>query len=292
MNIKNVLVPVDFSPPSRLAVGYGVSLARRFRGKLTLVHVVESPPAVMHRLAWDRSRMEKQQSEQALRMMSALVAPEDQDDLDLGIVVRTGERKDEIAAAIVDQHADIAVMGTHGRGFFGRLLIGSVTEGVLRTAGIPVLTVSRVVRPLTFDRILFATDLSPESRQAFQLVTEMAPVTHSAVIVIHAMQRPPVTYGGGELVQYVSEDSIAEARKALADFIEEAKSKSVTIDTVIFEEVPADAILKTAADSDVDLIVLAVRKKGLLERALLGTTAERVIREAQVPVLSVPSATV
>ena len=43
MNIKKVLVPVDFSPPSTLAVNYGVALARKLRAKLSLLHVVESP---------------------------------------------------------------------------------------------------------------------------------------------------------------------------------------------------------------------------------------------------------
>ena len=83
MKIKNVLVPADFSPPSRLAVNYGVSLARQFRAKLTLMHVVESPPALGYPFGSENPKVEAAHREQAMRMLSALLAPEDQDDLDL-----------------------------------------------------------------------------------------------------------------------------------------------------------------------------------------------------------------
>jgi nucleotide-binding universal stress UspA family protein len=120
MNIKNVLVPVDFSPPSRLAVNYGVSLARTFRAKLTLMHVVESASALAHPFTSEDATIEKQHRDQAVRMLSALLGSEDQDDLDLRIVIKSGNIKKEIATVIREQHADIVVMGTHGRGLFGR----------------------------------------------------------------------------------------------------------------------------------------------------------------------------
>ena len=90
MDIKNVLVPVDFSPPSRLAVNYAVSLTRKFRAKLILMHVVESPSVLAHPFRAESARIEKEHGEQALRMLSALLAPEDQDDLDLRIVIKSG----------------------------------------------------------------------------------------------------------------------------------------------------------------------------------------------------------
>jgi nucleotide-binding universal stress UspA family protein len=58
---------------------------------------------------------------------------------------------------------------------------------------------------------------------------------------------------------------------------------------VLAEGIPAAAILRIADEHEVDFIVVAIRKKGRLERALLGTTAERLVRDAHVPVLSVPT---
>jgi nucleotide-binding universal stress UspA family protein len=65
--------------------------------------------------------------------------------------------------------------------------------------------------------------------------------------------------------------------------------RNVQIEPVLAEGVPAAAILKSAEDTDADLIVITKKRKSLVERTLLGSTAERVIREANVPVLSIPA---
>ena len=109
-------------------------------------------------------------------MLSALLAPEDQDDLDLQIVIKSGDTRDEIVSTIGERRADIVVMGTHGRGLFGRWLIGSITQGILRKVSIPILTVCKATRPMSLNRILFATDLCEASRHGFGHVLELAMV--------------------------------------------------------------------------------------------------------------------
>jgi nucleotide-binding universal stress UspA family protein len=288
MNIRNVLVPVDFSPPSRLAVDYGVAFTRKFRAKLTLMHVVELPSALSHPFSTESSRIEKEHREQAMRMLSALLASEDQDDLDLQIVIKSGDVKDEITSVIDEQHADIVVMGTHGRGLFGRWLTGSVTQAILRQTSVPILTICRATRPLAFGRILFATDLSQPSRQGFKFAVEMARLMRSVLVVVHVIAPSTLTYGGAEMAPFVNEHNSEETRKSLDDFVAEAKHQEVRVETVLVEGVPAEAISKAADDNTVDLILLTVRGKGFVERAILGTTAERVIREAHLPVISIP----
>ena len=290
MNISNVLVPVDFSPPSRLAVNYAVSLARIFRAKLTLMHVVESPAALGYPFGSGNPRVEKEHREQAMRMLSALLAPEDQDDLDLQIVIKSGDTRDEIVSTIGERRADIVVMGTHGRGLFGRWLIGSITQGILRKVSIPILTVCKATRPMSLNRILFATDLCEASRHGFGHVLELAQMMRSEVVVVHATEsRAVLKHGIGEVVDYISPYTVEEVRAKLAEFVAEGTRLELKIETAPIEGVPAEAILKAADDHEADLIVITVQRKGLVERTLLGTTAERVIREAYVPVLSIPA---
>ena len=288
MNIKNVLVPVDFSPPSRLAVDHAVSLAREFQGRLTLLHVVESVPAFADSFRIETAGIQKEQEEQALRMLSALLGAEDQDDLDLRVVIKSGDIKGEICEAIREAKADIVVMGTHGRGLFGRLFIGSITEGILRKVSIPVLTICHVVQPREFKRILFATDLSGGSEQAFDFALEFARTVHSDLVILHAIHNMGSAYEGVETLADVNEYSVDEAKARLATFRAGADRSKIKAETIVVEDVPADAILKAADEQVPDLILIAVQKKGLVERALLGTTAERVVREAKVPVLCVP----
>jgi universal stress protein A len=289
MNIKNVIVPVDFSPTSRLAVDHGVFLARKFRARLTLLHVVESLSPLAGSFMIETTGVEKEQEEQALRMLSSLLGSEDQDDLDLRVDIRNGDIKDEIPAAIRDEKADLVVMGTHGRGLLARLLIGSITETLLRKLPVPVLTVSGVAHPRGFKRILFATDLSKHSETAFHFVLDFARAMGSELIIHHAVTPLSRLSGGGEALPDLSRLDGDEAKARVAALAREAALEHVKVETAVVEaDTAADAILKTAEEKLAELILIAVEKKSLVDRALLGRTAERVIRAAKAPVLSVP----
>jgi nucleotide-binding universal stress UspA family protein len=279
---------VDFSPPSLLAVNHGVSLARAFRSKLTLLHVVESIPPAQ---AFSEIRVDvgERDREQAARMLTALVGSEDQDDLDLRVVIRVGDIKDEIADAARKKGADMLVMGTHGRGLFGRLIIGSITEGILRNVGIPVLTVCRAAKPLAFERILFATDLSEYAKEAFDFALELAGRMHSEIFILHVLDQTRLAYGTPEVGGAFGEQEIEEAKAELAALAAEVSAAKVRGETSLVVGPVPDEILKAAEIADADIILIAVQKRRLIERALLGTTAERVIREARVPVLSIPA---
>jgi nucleotide-binding universal stress UspA family protein len=287
MRIENILVPVDFSPPSMLAVNYGISLARKFRARLTLLHVVEFPAASTIGFPSRNPTIDQKHREQAVRMLSALVGSEDQDDLDLRIVVKSGEIDNEIPTAISEHKADIVVMGTHGRGLIGRCFVGSVTQNLLRKISVPILTVSRVSRPLEFKRVLYATDLCTSSRE-FGLVLELARNMNVTVVLLHCVEPVTVASGVGDMPPYVGGFDREEAGAKLAELVAEGNRHDVRVETVVVEGRPAAEILKAADSNDIDLVLLNIRPKGIIERAFLGTTAEQVIRESHVPVLSVP----
>jgi nucleotide-binding universal stress UspA family protein len=292
MHITKVLVPVDFSPPSTVAVNHAVLLARRFRARLTLLHVVEPSTALMYTFPTETESAEKQRCERAERMLAAMLSPEDQDDLDLDIVVTVGDISSEIAAAVREQHADFVVMGTHGRGLVGRWLIGSVTQSLLRKINVPILTVCHATRPLSFKRILFATDFSEASSEGLDFAMDLGVTLNAEVVVAHVIdKRPLVTYETPEVAAVFDAEQTRftnEARSAFAQIEAEGRSRKVKVETILGEGIPADAIARIADENTVDFIVLAVSRKGRMDRILLGTTAEKVIRDANVPVLSIP----
>jgi glycine betaine transporter len=160
---------------------------------------------------------------------------------------------------------------------------------MLRKIDVPVMTVCRLTRPLTFARILFAADLSASSKEGFAFALDLARSTDANLSVMHVVEEVNLVYGGNEVAGYVGERSLEEARETLDLFAAEGKRQKVRVETMVVEGVPAQAIFKAAEDTCADIIVLTVERKGLLERALLGSTAERVIREAHVPVLSIPA---
>ena len=286
MNIKNILVPTDFSEPSHIALNYAVYLARKLRAHLTLLHVVEPQPAFEMAVA-TVAVVEQERIEDAALKLEGLLAPEDEDDLDLHNVVRTGIARLEIKEAVEQLHADLVVMGTHGRGGLGRLILGSTAEALLRQLNVPVLTVCHAASPGPVSRILLATDLSDASHRVFNFALDLARTLEAQIVVFHALGGPAMT--SGELGIPVDTDQAErELSGRLAKLAAEGNRSGVEIQTLITGGLAAPEILKASSEQGADMILLAVDKKGVLERVLLGATAERVIRESQLPVLSIP----
>jgi nucleotide-binding universal stress UspA family protein len=292
MRITRVLVPVDFSPPSSIAVNYGVQLARRFRAKLTLLNVLEPSPAVLYAFPVESEIAERRRCERAERMLAAMLAPEDRDDLDLDIAVAMGDIVTEIATVAHRERADVVVMGTHGRSLFGRWLTGSVTQALLRKIDVPILTVCHPARPLTFERIVFATDLGASSNEGAEFAMDLANTLNAGLVVAHVIdKRPAVTYETPEVAAVFNAErnrAIDQTESSFLQIEAEARKRNVKVETVIAEGIPAEAISRIADEHSADLIVMAISKKSRMDRILVGTTAEQVIREARVPVLSVP----
>jgi nucleotide-binding universal stress UspA family protein len=97
-----------------------------------------------------------------------------------------------------------------------------------------------------------------------------------------------LTSGELGLVAATDEDAFDEARRRLQTLVREGERRGVPVQTFIAAGSAATAILDAARENDADLILLGIESKGILERALLGTTAEHVVRTGEVPVLSVP----
>jgi len=286
MEIKNVLVPTDFSVPSKMAVNYGVALARKFRARLTLMHAIGVQPLLSEATEID-PHLEEELGQKALEQLSDLVAPEDQDDLDLQTVIKIGGVQKAIINTIKEQHTDLVVLGTHGHGRIGRLVLGSTTEGILRKLTIPVLTV-RETRQMNFRRILFATDLSESSVRALDFVLNLAGAFQAKVIAAHTVDKRMISAVDDAVRADLRDIAAHQAKGKLAMIVTEGRRRGVEVCTMLAEGTVADQILKSAEESNADIIVLATAPKGAIERTVIGTTAERVVREARIPVLSIP----
>jgi nucleotide-binding universal stress UspA family protein len=145
VELKRILVPTDFSEASAKAFVYGRGLARLFGSSLELLHVIDahpfagSPPAegYVAEMPAFAAELEKAARSSLARLAAQATEP-------YAAVVeslRWGRPHAEIARQAQEHEVDLIVMGTHGRGFVGHLLMGSVAERVVRVAPCPVLTV-------------------------------------------------------------------------------------------------------------------------------------------------------
>jgi nucleotide-binding universal stress UspA family protein len=280
MQIQTILVPTDFSQPSRLGLNHALAFARKFGSRLVLLHVIELPKTLT---LPETARAERDQAE---RMLAALIASEDQTGLSVDLVVKAGNVEEQILAAIPEQNADLIVMGTHARGPVGRLLIGSVTHHIIQSIRIPMMTVAHVRRVPAFNRILFATDFSALSDDGSRYALALAQKSSASLIAVHAVDVG--VEGGAEAGVYLTEDRMQEARTHLDEFKAAGSQQRVVIDAVVSEGPAAETILKSAADMSADLIVITIAKSDSMERTPLLPTAERIVRDAHVPVLAIP----
>jgi nucleotide-binding universal stress UspA family protein len=149
--IKNILVPTDFSEPADAALEYAKTLAQEFNGRIHLLHVVSEP----YVYPWGTdlptipisdllTQSEDAARERLAQIATAATALAGRIDVETAI----GTPVERILDAIGDHHIDLVVIGTHGRGMVGHLLLGSVAERVVRRSPVPVLTVHGAPKPV------------------------------------------------------------------------------------------------------------------------------------------------
>lgn len=282
LNVEQIVVATDFSQPSRVAAAYAMGLGLRFGSAVEAVHVYD--PAQNHtyedgvlapldslRLKMRRERLEVLEH----RMVSA--------GLDAHGVLAEGHPPAKTLLELVEQmSADLVVLGTSCRRGLDRLLIGSTAEAVLRETAHPVLTIGPQCEapepgPLTFQRIVYATDFSPQAARAAAFALSFAEDSGSELFYCYvASEDRPLT---AEL-----ENSFrAELRRLIPDCTSEWCSPH----TVVTRGEPVEGILELAAQVHADLIVLGARKSSFALRHLERGVTPQVLAEARCPVLTV-----
>jgi nucleotide-binding universal stress UspA family protein len=191
-------------------------------------------------------------------------------------------------------------MGTHGRRNWDRWFLGSVTERMLRQVPVPLLTVSHVdtnkhpIGMVSLKRILYATDLGESSPAGMKYAIELARRARAELTMVHAAYYPDARlWARGGIPDFDDERAmlVEEMSKKVADLPAQDKPKEMPIELVVVEGKPFERILAIAEDRSMDLIVLNLQSKSRLERAFIGSTAERIVRLSPIPVLSIPLAT-
>jgi nucleotide-binding universal stress UspA family protein len=291
IRIAHVLSPVDFSEISQHALDHAAAIARWYKARLTLLYVfanlptMDLPPLVLEDA--DRERLMSD-----LRRMAASVPP------DVPVEYSIQEASyvhDEILAQAGATHADLLVIGTHGRSGFQRLFLGSVTEKVIRRAACPTLVVPPRAAdvpagsPIQLRRILCAVDFSESSLDALTYAINMAQEADAQLTVLDVVEFPPVL--AGELgmpvpdLSGVREATEADARRRLQGLIPEQARTYCTVDTAVVEGRAYREILRYATERQSDLIVMGVHGRGALDLLVFGSTTHHVIRASTCPVL-------
>ncbi len=296
-HVRRILFPTDFSTCADHALSWALLLARRWEAELHLFHAVvlheHDPHNPAHHLP-DAGEIVAHLQRTAATAMRAELENRGVAGIE---IVHAHERAPLPAPAILeyaaDHGVDLVVMGTHGRRGLGHLLLGSVTEEVVRKAPCPVLT----VRPDGHDeqaevalpsRVLAAVDFSEHSPAVVGAARFVAGSGDAELSLLHVVEEQihPAFYAVGrtsllELHPEIRDTSVREMRRLLGD----DGADVADVSTNVVEGRPAVEIVRFAEDHGSELVVVGSRGLTGVEHALLGSVADRVIRTAPCPVL-------
>ena len=294
--IKRILCPVDFSEFSRHAFDHAVAVARIHGSEITLLNV--SPIAIpADQFAYEPVKLSEEGRNRLLRCLADLAETEGTKTVTVHCAVREGvDVHQEILKAADEMQADLIVLGTHGRSGFQHLVLGSVTEKVLRKASCPVLTVpSRAPDavppgPMLYRRILCGIDFSDCSIAAFAYARALAAGTQVHIDAVAVLQIMPLIDTSSAAALYYPgltneiQESLANRLESLAV---EARTEGADVEAITATGAPYQEILRLAALRKSDLIVLGASGRGAVDRMLFGSTINHVVRQASSPVLTV-----
>jgi len=140
LNLKKILVPIDFSPTSKQTVQYAVRFAEQFGCKIVLLHVIEPVTAIAGApLAVDIFAQPEEDTIAAEAELACLAKSSGDHSNAFTSAVRIGHAPNEITKAAKELDVDLIMIATHGYTSWRYLCIGSTAERVVRTAPCPVL---------------------------------------------------------------------------------------------------------------------------------------------------------
>ena len=141
--IKTLMVAIDFSDSSKIALRYAAALAHKFQARLILVHVVEFSLVGSELGALELAQIQSGLEEEANKQIQNLVADELPSEIESQTVIRTGKPYSEIVHAAEEFKVDLLIIATHGHSTLTKMLLGSTAERVVRHANCPVLIIPR-----------------------------------------------------------------------------------------------------------------------------------------------------
>ncbi|MGE0116885.1 MAG: universal stress protein [Dongiaceae bacterium] len=270
---RKILLATDLSCRCDRALDRAAELARSWKADVVVVHALkqaevligdEARPLPSWRRPEDRAQIVARQLKHDMTGSN----------IELSIVVEEDDPADLILRVATARHCDLIVTGIARDETFGRLILGTTVDGLIRRSRVPILIVKDRVRG-SYRNVLIATDFSASSRHALDAGVRYFP--DRALTIFHAFEIP---FGG------VSDDDhrVEEVRRVVAEecakFLRDADlSPEVRrrLQVLIEYGSPAGLLRDYAHEKDVDLVILGTHGRGRMLTAVIGSTAKAIL---------------
>lgn len=278
--MKTILVPTDFSKHAQWALQMAVKIARKAKSKILLLHIVEHPIAdsfnVEGQIAVDQGWEDKlftlklieQGRTKLLEAADALTA----EGVDVRVALRMGNPFHGIRTEILEQEAELVVMGASGHSTFDELARGSNSDKVVRYAKCPVLTVHEEPGDQPFKDIVYATSLADREKDFGHVVKRLQEIFGSNVHLVRI--NTPMNFQPDHMV-----------KSAMIQFAKKLMLQNYTLNMVSdWDE--ENGIIHFASTISANLICMATHGYRGLSHIFIGSIAEDVVKHTTKPVLT------
>jgi nucleotide-binding universal stress UspA family protein len=282
---NNILVAFDGSEFSRAALDEASNWIKRHGGKVIMVHAVyfdEEEFVIAPEQREKRFEVGRNICYQTMENVS------NKFNIQVESIICEGEPPDVIIDIAKEKKIELISMGTYGSKGLKKLIMGSVTSMVILNAPCDVMVVKRLSSECKgeYKSILVPFDGSQFSKKALERACDLSKVDPAEITVLYVIPRYE------EMIEFFMTDSIRkamfdEANRILDVAKEIAKTRGVTVSATIKEGHAGDNIIETAEMLKNDLIIIGTYGWKGVNRAIMGSTTERVIMNASCPVLVV-----
>lgn len=284
-----ILVPLDGSPLADTAITNAVGLCGP-GDRLILLRVLPAGGGVLSKGSEGARAVALQELEASRAHVPATIPAE--------LAIAEGDPASAIVDAALEHGASMISIATRGRGAIGRWLFGSVADRVARTSTLPVMIArgeDAIPEPVTFTRLVMPLDGSELSMSAIPAAVDLCVNDRLSAHLLTAIDvtslMPVAAPGGampmaGNLYEEVYEEMTQQANADLESAKKAFADAGVEVTTEVRVGPPIVAIEDVVKDGDV--IVMTSHGRTGVQRWLLGSVAEYLVRNAPVPLVLVP----
>lgn len=293
--IETILIPTDGSEGALAGARRGIGLAQAANADIHVLSVADTNASDVLQSALDANEetaevLLESDAEAAVEAV-AFIADRTGTDLDVTTTTKRGVPHETIAGYASDHDVDVVAMGTKGRTGLERVLLGSVTERVLRAVEMPLLAVPpengyNTAAGQPYENILLPTDGSEGAAVAVDWGLSLADLFDAMVHTLFSVDTSNVP--STPTPSDVLTDLERTGKEALEVVRTRAKNAGVSVTGLVASGPPTRVILKYLDDNDIDLVVIGTHGRSGISQHVLGSVTENVVRNADVPVFCVP----
>jgi nucleotide-binding universal stress UspA family protein len=275
---NKILVPLDFSEQSLIALEQSYNLAREYKAEITLLHVIEDSGMLAKLFSKEQHADLKKKVQDQLDKLAKDV--EKKSKVKVNTLVAKGavyEKINEVASLI---NATMVVMGTNGEEGKKKLFIGSNALRVVRESAIPVITIKGKHHRNGCKNIVLPLDLSKETREKVTKAIELSRIFSGATIRVVS-----VLFTTDEFVVNRLTRQLGQVKAFLEK--EDVECTAEIIKGIKGEETLAQNILEYAAKVDGDLVMIMTQQELEFTKYFIGSSAQEIINHSKIPVLSI-----